>query len=422
MSYLLTISYHNQQIAETTYRQLVKTMSQEPCQVLLLDNNCPLMSDKNYLPNLCKELGFIYHNAGKNLGLHDGYNYLISNLPEDADRYILFDGDSYPITENWHIPLLKLHDDSRIVWTSLYNKHSYKEMSERSFRSEVLFGYNCQIVLAPVINSISCFKKSWTDSVGGLTEPMRFYGGLEMSMWHKKSVDKLWVFLNDYKEESNPTPNDPIYTEYKVAHAVKGLDISLEEFIMKKKENEILSKIENLSGWCSLDKAIKLYNFIKENKIKSTLEIGVYGAKSLVPMAMAHQEFGGTLIGIDPYSQSESQQMMIDGNPFEFSADWEDIYSQAIVAISSFPGTSIIKKSLADYYDPSLKFDLIHLDGNHSRDNVLRDLTMIETMTHETTFIVIDDVNWDTVKAGINDYGKLELVSFYDTWAIYKIN
>jgi hypothetical protein len=99
-NYLLSISYHNEQVATATYKQLAETMLLDPCEVLVLDNNCPLVKDKTFLETLCKKYGFIYLNAGKNLGLAGGWNYLISQLPPDCDRVILLDGDGFPVTIN----------------------------------------------------------------------------------------------------------------------------------------------------------------------------------------------------------------------------------------------------------------------------------------------------------------------------------
>lgn len=234
MNYLLTISYHNEKIADVSYDQLVKTMINDKCKVLLLDNNYPLLKDKEYIKEICKKYGFEYHNVGYNLGLHEGYNYLIKHLPKDCTSFIAYDGDSYPITLDWHIPLLKLHNDPLVVWSSLYNYHSYGEMDQRSYRNEVIQGYNCRVPLAPVVNSICAFKTAWIKAVGGLQEPSKYYGGLEVAMWRLKQPNLKWAFLNDYKEESVPNIfdiQDVVYTQYKVAHAHKGNPLSFAEYL-----------------------------------------------------------------------------------------------------------------------------------------------------------------------------------------------
>lgn len=236
MNYLLTISFHNEQIADISYEQLIKTTSTEPCKVLLLDNNYPLLKNKDHIKNICKKYDFEYFNVGRNIGDHEGYNYLIKQLPNNCDRYILYDGDSYPITPDWHIPLLKVHDDSSVIWSSLHNKRSFEEMYERGFYPALIENYYCTVPKAPVINSVCAIKKSWAESIGEFTEPNKYYGGFEIAQWNKKKEDLKWVFLNDFKEENIPNISeiqDKIYTEYKWEHAHKGNPLSFEEYINK---------------------------------------------------------------------------------------------------------------------------------------------------------------------------------------------
>lgn len=226
---ILTISYHNEAISEIAYKQLNNTCSGTP--VYLLDNNYPLTKDKDHVRNICDKYGFKYFNAGENLGLHEGYNYLAKQC--DDEIIILYDGDSYPITNEWDKALENVHLRPDIVWASLYNQHSYKEMDERGYDQVEINGYNCRITKRPVINSISAFKRSWLEEVSWFTEPSKYYGGLEMAMWYKKKPEYKWAFLDDYKETALPNVGeiqDLIYTEYKIAHAHKGDPRSFEEY------------------------------------------------------------------------------------------------------------------------------------------------------------------------------------------------
>lgn len=231
MNYIVSISYHREEIARASYSQLVKTMVTDPCHVILLDNNCPLCIDKDFLPNMCSEYGFTYLNAGENLGLHNGYNYAMGYLPDDCERFIIYDGDMFPETEDWHLPLLKIHDDERVIWSGLWNKHTYREMSERPSHKEVIMGYNCTIPHVPVIAMCCAYNKRWIDSVGGFTEPNKWYGGLEIAMWNKMPKGKIIAYLDDYKELECPVNNDDVYAQYKWEHAHNGLEMSFEEYL-----------------------------------------------------------------------------------------------------------------------------------------------------------------------------------------------
>lgn len=236
MNYILTISYHNEKVAKTAYEQLCKTVSGKPTKVILLDNNYPLIKDKNYIKDLCALYDFEYVNVGQNLGLHHGYNHLISLLPKEVESFICYDGDSYPVTPGWDEALLKVHQDPNIIWSSLHNEHSYKEINERGYTPVNLFGIQGRLTHRPVINSICAFRKSWIESVGGLTEPSKYYGGLEVAMFQRIPHGKYWIFLDDYSEtriNNADLISDPLYTQYKWEHAHLGNPLSFEEWLKK---------------------------------------------------------------------------------------------------------------------------------------------------------------------------------------------
>ena len=59
-----------------------------------------------------------------------------------------------------------------------------------------------------------------------------------------------------------------------------------------------------LIGWCSTDKAKAMASLIVKYKPETIVEIGVFGGRSLIPMAMACRHNGtGRVYGIDPYDR-----------------------------------------------------------------------------------------------------------------------
>lgn len=229
---ILTISYHKEEIARKSYEQLKLTTQDEPMPVLVLDNHYPLNKDKSFVRNLCEEMGFLYFSAGKNIGLHEGYNYLRKFAASDA--FIIYDGDSFPVTNGWNSALLNLIQDKATVWASLHNKHSYAEMDVSGFEKASIEGYNCRLPRKAVVNSICAFKTEWVRSVGGFSEPNEFYGGFESAMFNKMNhfVEK-WAFLDDFSEISIEAEADSIYTEYKWKHAHLGMKMSFEQYVLE---------------------------------------------------------------------------------------------------------------------------------------------------------------------------------------------
>lgn len=395
MEYLLTISYHNEKVAEATYQNLHNTMKNKPCKVLLLDNNCPLMRDKNFLKDLCTRLGFEYHNAGSNLGLHDGYNYLITKLPKGATRFILFDGDSYPVTPDWHIPLLKLLDDPSVVWGSLYNQISYREMSERGGNKSVVSGYKVTIPTGAVMNSVSSFSIEWINSVHGFTEPNKFYGGLEVHMWAKIPKGKKWIFLDDYAETINPIEPDPIYTQYKWAHAHEGqTELSLEEFISNVDRAERQAKLfsetdhsiskEILGDIATRIPTMHQHTHVVLDLVKTIekpeviyLEIGVYnGATSSLALTDHRVEAYGIDLGW-PVTPATARMHVLENRV--------DSKFKYIMGDSHNPNVLEAVKHLKG------KVDVLLIDGDHSAAGTLQDFKMYSPLVDMGGYIVFDD-------------------------------
>ena len=50
---------------------------------------------------------------------------------------------------------------------------------------------------------------------------------------------------------------------------------------------KIAKAMEQLTGWCSVSKAFVLIDLIFQTQAQTIVEVGVWGGKSLVPMALA---------------------------------------------------------------------------------------------------------------------------------------
>jgi predicted O-methyltransferase YrrM len=78
-------------------------------------------------------------------------------------------------------------------------------------------------------------------------------------------------------------------------------------------EADVLHYMSELHGWCAPGKAKLLVDLVLKTKPNIILEIGVWGGKSLIPMAYALRENGrGIAYGIDPWESHESVQWVKD--------------------------------------------------------------------------------------------------------------
>jgi len=186
-------------------------------------------------------------------------------------------------------------------------------------------------------------------------------------------------------------------SHYEITAAKQQSPISV--FKMKSKA---FSAMDELEGWCSKEKASVLIDFVLMIKPKIAVEIGVYGGKSLVPIAYALQESGGKIYGIDPWSAGESAIGM-DGVNLDFwgNLDHEAIYSHLVKKIKKFgleSTVSLIRKT-SESAAPIQNIDMIHIDGNHSEETSLIDVTKWVPLVRSGGIIIFDDVNWVTTNA-----------------------
>ena len=65
---------------------------------------------------------------------------------------------------------------------------------------------------------------------------------------------------------------------------------------------KIVACLATIDGWCTPAKAQWLARFISERRASHVLEIGVFGGKSLIPMALAAQSIGpAVVVGVEPW-------------------------------------------------------------------------------------------------------------------------
>ena len=239
---VITMGFGNIQVLTRSFEMITET-SVMGNTWYVLNQHYPLPSHKEFqegLIALSEKYNFTLFDEGKNLGLSAGLNYLIDKLNND-DIVIGLDPDSLPATVGWDLAMVDLFKDPTIVWTSLANAHSFGEMSERGFSTEMNNGYKIRVPHKPVVNSICAWRVSWLRSNGGIKEPNKYYGGLECATWRKvDQKNKRWVFLEHYWEHS--TPDFPIivdekYTRYKFDHAHKGDPRSFDEWLGDENKN-----------------------------------------------------------------------------------------------------------------------------------------------------------------------------------------
>lgn len=191
----------------------------------------------------------------------------------------------------------------------------------------------------------------------------------------------------DYKDRTPPS------------HYVQQVPVAQIEVNQKVKQSAFQS-MHLLEGWCSEQKAAVLIDLVLLLKPTNIVEIGVFGGKSLIPMAYALKANGlGKIYGVDPWDNIASIEGM-DGVNREY---WNQVNHQAILEgllekIGQFQLENQVEliraTSAAAPIVPNI--DMLHIDGNHSEEASYVDVTKWVPLVRKGGIIIFDDINWST--------------------------
>ena len=154
-------------------------------------------------------------------------------------------------------------------------------------------------------------------------------------------------------------------------------------------------------GWCSPFKADILIDIIVRDRPSVILEIGVWGGKSLLPMAGTLKKLGqGTIFGIDPWDTDASLEGSEELINIQFwgSADHTSMKSKLEELIQGFQLNNHVRLICSRSEDVNPEeigtIDILHIDGNHSEDKSYLDVTKWVPHLKTGGWIVFDDMTW----------------------------
>lgn len=151
-------------------------------------------------------------------------------------------------------------------------------------------------------------------------------------------------------------------------------------------------------GWCTKQKASILIDIILTTRPKKIVEIGVWGGKSLIPMAQALKVLGGKVYGIDPWDNDASiEGVMHEGSRYFWSTvNHEEVMRKLIDHINRFELQNQIELIRATSKDAPIieNIDVLHIDGNHSEITSYLDVTKWVPHVRKGGWIIFDDMNW----------------------------
>lgn len=167
-------------------------------------------------------------------------------------------------------------------------------------------------------------------------------------------------------------------------------------------------------GWCWEDKAIKLAEVVWTLKPKLTVEVGVFGGKSFIPMAavVAHldqNEGKHRAEGIDAWSAVAAVSGN-EGTPHEEfwgnQAMLDSIFNKASARVNALASRSVrliketSEEAVARYKDGSI--DLLSIDGNHEESHALHDAKKWWAKLSTGGVMAFDDTAWESQQKAVN--------------------
>lgn len=181
----------------------------------------------------------------------------------------------------------------------------------------------------------------------------------------------------------------------------------------------ISTTIPTLDGWCSPEKACALAALVLTAKPISAIELGVWGGRSLLPMAFAMQHLkSGIVTGIDSYSTHASSDGQTGANQRWWSEqDHGAIRDKFLDFVKLFkvePHVRLIQKSSNDVKTDGMRIQLLHSDGNHG-EQAVRDAEKYGPLVDVGGFVVADDLAWEggSVLRSLEVYEELGFVEMF---------
>ena len=162
------------------------------------------------------------------------------------------------------------------------------------------------------------------------------------------------------------------------------------------KIDDAMPKIRH--GWCSVPKAYTLASSVLALRPDVTIEIGVWGGKSLIPLALAHKEIGkGIVVGIDPWTPAASVEGQVNDADKKHwgTTDHESVYQEFLGLLKTFQIDQCVRvhRMKSDECPRYEGVSLLHIDGNHG-PQAIKDVEKFAPMCRSGALLVADDLGW----------------------------
>lgn len=173
-------------------------------------------------------------------------------------------------------------------------------------------------------------------------------------------------------------------------------------------KNKITHQLSGMDGWCDPAKAIRMAEYVLQDKPMVCVEIGVFAGKSALATAFALQESGqGKLYAVDSWATSDClvDVPQADADWWKNNVNLDDMLKQFTNCILK-SGTEQVITIVRQPSSEAVKIitepiDMLHIDGCHSEWSSTSDVCYWLPKVKSGGLVVMDDVNWPGTQTAV---------------------
>lgn len=178
---------------------------------------------------------------------------------------------------------------------------------------------------------------------------------------------------------------------------------------------EVMAKVSeatpNLHGWCTKEKALHFVDLVFEVKPDLCVEIGVFGGRSLFPVAAALKALDhGMVVAIDPWNRDEIIRYFdpVKDQPhiqWWSKINYEQIYGSFLGMLAQYQLEDYVvtlrtTSELASYAIGDI--DILHIDGNHNEQVSNQDVRLYLPKVKVGGYIWLNDTLWSDLQSSVD--------------------
>lgn len=249
---------------------------------------------------------------------------------------------------------------------------------------------------------------------------------LDMWAFGAALIDKpTTLFKMDARTELNGVPSPLIHDRGPALEMTRAHDDPIGPL------RAALRHTQRLPGWCGDDKAEAMLKLVLDARPALSVEIGVFGGRSLLAQALGLKHNGaGVVYGIDPWTREHS----LEGGQFGDKTDkaWSDAeladkYAGVVAAVAALGLAEHVRflcapaQAVAEAFAPG-SIDVLHIDGNHSTAAAFRDVNLYLPRVKPGGWVWFDDTDWESVKPALDPLDRAgRLVRDNGNWRLYRV-